>query len=77
MTYIHKAGQDIELARLEGGEALEAIVSIIRKHIPDHSPKAIIVSLDPHLRAFNYQHLNVDKTGLKQIMDLAVEGGII
>ncbi len=25
----------------------------------------------------NYKHLNVDKTGLKQIMDYAVEGGIL
>ena len=77
MAYIHKAGQDIEQARLAGGEALEAIVSIIRKHIPVHTREAIIASLDPHLRVINYEHLNVDKTGLKQIMDLAVEGGIL
>lgn len=25
----------------------------------------------------NYQYLNVDKPGLRQIMDLAVEGGIL
>jgi NitT/TauT family transport system substrate-binding protein len=25
----------------------------------------------------NYQHLNIDKAGLKLIMDLAVEGGIL
>jgi NitT/TauT family transport system substrate-binding protein len=77
MTYIHKAGLDIEQARLKGGEALEAIVKIIRKHIPAHTRKAIVASLDPHLRVINYEHLNVDKAGLKQIMDLAVEGGIL
>jgi len=77
MANIHKAGQDIEQARLTGGEALEAIVSIVRKHIPTHTREAIIASLDPHLQVINYQHLNVDKTGLKQIMNLAVESGIL
>ena len=77
MAYIHKAGQDIEQARLAGGEALEAIVKIVRKHIPAHTRKVIIASLDPHLRAINYEQLNVDKAGLKQIMDLAIEGGIL
>ncbi|MCP4409213.1 MAG: ABC transporter substrate-binding protein [Gammaproteobacteria bacterium] len=77
MGYIHRAGQEIEQARIEGGEALEAIVVIVRKHIPAHSREAIIASLNPQLRVINYQHLNVDKPGLKQIMDLAVEGGIL
>ncbi|MEN8177797.1 MAG: ABC transporter substrate-binding protein [Pseudomonadota bacterium] len=77
MTYIHKAGQDIEQARREGGAALEAIVAIVRKHIPAHTREAIIASLDPDLRVINYEYLNVDKPGLKQIMDLAVEGGIL
>ncbi|MBV1872395.1 MAG: ABC transporter substrate-binding protein [Gammaproteobacteria bacterium] len=77
MYFIHKAGADIETARQEGGEALDAIVKIVRKHIPAHNRKAITASLDPNLRVINYQNLNVDKAGLKQIMDLAVEGGIL
>ena len=77
MSYLHRAGKDIEQARSEGGEAMEAIVAIVRKHIPAHTRDAIIASLDPQLRVINYQHLNVDKAGLKQIMDLAVEGGIL
>jgi len=77
MGYIQKAGQDIERAREKGGAALEAIVDIVRKHIPAHTRAAIIASLDPNLRVINYQHLSVDKPGLKQIMDLAVEGGIL
>lgn len=77
MAYIHRAGEDIEQARQAGGKALEAIVRIVRKHIPAHTRAAIIASLDPKLRVINYQHLNVDKAGLKQIMDLAVEGGIL
>lgn len=77
MRYIHQAGQDIEQARREGGKRLERIVSIVRKHIPSHTREAIIASLDPELRVINYQYLNVDKAGLKQIMDLAVEGGIL
>jgi NitT/TauT family transport system substrate-binding protein len=77
MSYIRKAGEDIEQARNEGGDKLEAIVEIVRKHIPAHNREAIIASLDPELRVINYQNLNVDKAGLKQIMDLAVEGGIL
>ena len=75
--YIHKAGEDIEKARQSGGNALLEIVNIIRKHIPAHTREAIIASLNPELRVINYQHLNVDKPGLKQIMDFAVEGGIL
>ena len=75
--YIHRAGKDIEDARIAGGEALEAIVKIVRKHIPAHTRKAIIASLDPKLRVINYQHLNIDKPGLQLIMDFAVEGNIL
>jgi len=77
MHAIHKAGEDIERARLEGGQALEDIVTIVRKHIPLHTPSAIRASLDPKLRVINYQDLNVDKPGLKLIMDTAVEGKIL
>ena len=77
MRYIHKAGEDIEYARNKGGKAIDEIVSIVRKHIPLHTREAIIASLDPKLRVINYEFLNVDKEGLKQIMDLAVEGGIL
>ncbi len=77
MSYIHRAGDDIERARNSGGDAMDEIVKIVRKHIPAHTREAIIASLDPKLRVINYNHLNVDKAGLKQIMDLAVEGGIL
>ncbi len=77
MYYLHKAGQDIERARNQGGNSLEEIVAIVRKHIPLHTRQAIIASLNPKLKVINYQHLNIDKAGLKQIMDLAVEGKII
>ena len=75
--YIHKAGQDIEAARIEGGPAMKAIADMIRRHIPEHNEEAIIQSLRSDLMVINYKHLNVDKAGLKQIMDLAVEGGIL
>lgn len=77
MHYIHLAGRDIEQARTEGGQALEEIVQIVRKHIPAHNREAIIASLNPDLRVINYHNLNIDKGGLKQIMELAVEGGIL
>ena len=50
---------------------------MIRKHIPEHNEEAIIQSLRPDLNVINYQHLNLDLAGLKKIMDLAVEGGIL
>jgi len=77
MRYIRQAGNDIEKARKAGGKELEKIVTIVRKHIPQHNRNAIIASLDPKLRVINYQQLNIDKPGLKLIMDLAVEGSII
>ncbi|WP_256717760.1 hypothetical protein [Shewanella sp. UCD-KL12] len=77
MDYIHKAGDDIETARNLGGEDMEEIVRLVRKHIPAHTREAIIASLDPDLKVINYHSLNVDKPGLRLIMDLAVEGGII
>jgi len=75
--FVHQAGLDIEAARKEGGEALVAISDMIRKHIPEHNQEAIIQSLRPDLNVINYRHLNNDKKGLKQVMDLGVEGGIL
>lgn len=75
--YIHKAGMDIEKARRKSGSAMIAISDMIRKHIPEHNQESIVQSLRPDLNVINYQHLNVDKAGLKQIMDYAVEGGIL
>ncbi|MBC8402051.1 MAG: ABC transporter substrate-binding protein [Candidatus Marinimicrobia bacterium] len=75
--YIHKAGLDIEFARRAGGEDMIAIAEMIRRHIPEHNKEAIIQSLRPDLMVINYQHLNLDKKGLKVIMDLAVDGGIL
>jgi len=77
MHYIKKAGADIERARKVGGEELDEIVKIIRKHIKAHTKNAIISSLDYDLYVINYKNLNIDKEGLKQIMDYAYEGNII
>ncbi len=75
--YLHKAGQDIEAARKKGGQAMVAVADMIRRHIPEHNQEAIIQSLRPDLNVINYSHLNVDKAGLAQIMELAVEGKIL
>jgi len=77
MQYIHLAGQDIEQARHEGGEKMEVLVNIIQKHIKAHTRDAIIASLNPKLNVINYNHLNIDKPGLKLIMGLALNGGIL
>jgi len=75
--YIHRAGLDIEAARQAEGQAMVAISDMIQKHIPEHNREAIIESLRADLNVINYKHLNVDKDGLKQIMDLAVQGRIL
>lgn len=78
--YIHKAGQDIEAARRIGGMDLDRIIAMIQKHIPEHSRLSIIQSLRPDLMVINYNNLNIDgnsKESLRQIMDLAVEAGLL
>ncbi len=75
--YIHKSGLDIEVARRGSNSDMIAISDMIRKHIPEHNQEAIIQSLRPDLNVINYKNMNVDKAGLKQIMDYAVEGGIL
>lgn len=75
--YIHKAGQDIEAARDAGPEALKEIAAMVRKHIPLHSEEAILASLDRSLDVISYRNLNVDQDGLIDIMDLAVEAGVL
>jgi NitT/TauT family transport system substrate-binding protein len=75
--YIHQAGLDIETARRKGGYEMAAISFMIRRHIPEHNRDAIRQSLRPDLNVINYYNLNVDKPGLKQIMDYAVEGKIL
>jgi NitT/TauT family transport system substrate-binding protein len=78
--YIHRAGRDIELARRRGGEAMEEIVRMVRKHIPAHTREAIIQSLRPDLNAINFSNLNVDdnaKGSFREIMNLAYEAGFI
>ena len=78
IAYIQKAGKDIDDARQKGGEALESIALMVNKeHIPEHSTAAIMASLDWQLGVINYSNLNIDKGGLKQIMDLSVEAGMI
>ena len=78
--YIHQAGRDIESARRNGGEEMEEIVRMVRKHVPAHTREAIIQSLRIDLNVINYSNLNVDanaKASFKEIMDLAFEAGFI
>ncbi len=75
--FIHKAGEDIEKARLVGGNAMLEIANMVRKHIPEHNQEAIIQSLRPDLNVINYKYLNIDKPGIEMIMNLAVEGNIL
>lgn len=75
--YVHKAGRDIDTARSEGGKPLEDIAVLVNKYVPAHNVDAVKQSLRADLGVINYSNMNVDKEGLKQIMNLAVEGGIL
>ncbi|MCG8673534.1 MAG: ABC transporter substrate-binding protein [Pseudomonadales bacterium] len=74
---IHQAGEVIEQARYGGGEQLDALIRLIRKHIPLHTEAAIRASLNPELNVINYKDLNIDKPGLSHIMGFALKGGIL
>ena len=74
---IHQAGQDIDAARKQGGEPLNEIAQTVNKYIPLHTVEAVTQSLRYDLGVINYSNLNVDKDGLKYIMDLAVEGHVL
>ena len=76
--FIHKAGVDIEHARLDkSGALLKEISTMVRKHIPKHNELAIFHSLNIDLNVINYKYLNIDKEGLNLIMKYAVEGEIL
>jgi NitT/TauT family transport system substrate-binding protein len=78
--YIHRAGRDLETARHQGGDALHAVIALIRKHVPAHSEDAIRESLRADLNVINYLNLNVDanaKSSFQVIMELAREAGFI
>lgn len=74
---IQKAGKYIEEARNGDLKKLNEIIKIVQKHIPAHTAEAIKLSLDPTLRIINYEHLEIDKPGLKLMMNLALESGTI
>lgn len=53
IEFIHKAGVDIEYARRKGGNEMEEIVTMIRKHVPQHTRVAIKQSLRLDLNVIN------------------------
>lgn len=77
ISAIKQAGKLIETARKANGPELREIIQIVQKHIPSHSTAAIIASLDPEQRIINYDQLEIDMTGIKMIMNLALESGVI
>ena len=75
--YIQQAGADIDHARSLGGEPLREMAQLIRRHIPAHTEEAIIQSLDRELDVIHYHDLDVDLEGMRRVMDLALEGGVL
>jgi len=49
------------------------IATMVRKH----NQEAVIPSLRIELNVINYKNLNVEKSDMKMIMNLAIEGGIL
>ncbi len=80
ITYLHRAGEDIEIARRQGGGPLDEIVTLIQRHIPAHSRDAILQSLRDDLYTINYLNLNIDenaKQSMLNIMELSLEAGFL
>lgn len=77
IDYLHLAGRALDHASAAGGQELRDMGAVIRKHIPEHNLEAIVQSLRSDLGVINYHDLNVDVGGMKQVMDLAVEAGVI
>lgn len=78
IEYIHKAGADIQNAMVNGGTELKELATIINnKYVKLHSVESIEASLSSELDVINYKNLNNDEAGLKVIMDLAVESGVM
>lgn len=75
--YIHQAGIDLDHARIEGDHEMDEVISMIRKHIPSHNADAIRQSLRWDLNVINYHFLNPEILAMRQVMKLALEGGII
>ncbi|MFT5163435.1 MAG: NitT/TauT family transport system substrate-binding protein [Alteromonadaceae bacterium] len=76
--YVHKAGKDIQDAMASGGPSLNEIAKLVNSnYIKLHTVPAIEASLNGELGVINYVNLNNDKPGLKMIMDLAVESGVM
>lgn len=74
--YMHQAGKDLHNAM--HSDSLDEIAGIINSnYIKLHKPEVIKASLDKKLSVINYVNLNNDEAGLKMIMDLAVESGIM
>ncbi len=77
MRALHRAGDDIEKARKSGGPAMENLIGMIRRHVPEHSADSIRESLRADLDVINYRELGIDAPGLKFIMNLSLEAGML
>ncbi len=77
IRYIQQAGSDLDYARDVEGAALDEMAHLIRKHIPAHNHQAILESLNRELDVIRYHDLDIDMDGMRAVMDLALEGGIL
>ncbi len=77
---IQKAGAHIEEIRRQDEESIQKLAAVIRSYVPEHTDAGVSAALDPESGGIRYDSLELDDNAigsLSQIMNLAVEGGIL
>lgn len=73
---LHKSGAELQAAIQSGDkELLQIATSISEIYIPAHKPDVIAKSMSKEIGAINFNDLNVDMEGLKQLQDLGMASG--
>jgi NitT/TauT family transport system substrate-binding protein len=74
---IHRAGAELQGA-IDGGEQdlLSLTTLISKRYVPTHRPDVIAAGMSKRIGAINYNDLNVDIGGLKQLQDIGLASGL-
>lgn len=73
---LHKGGAELQAAiQGDNKDLLQIATSISETYIPAHKPEVIAKSMSKDIGAINFNDLNVDMDGLKQLQDLGMASG--
>jgi NitT/TauT family transport system substrate-binding protein len=73
---LHKGGAELQAAiQSDNKDLLQIATSISEVYIPGLKPDVIAKSMSKDIGAINFNDLNVDMTGLKQLQDLGMASG--